>query len=108
MIQVGFVGVLTRHCRATVAYDWGNKILNQSGFPGQSHDRLKSGHSPDGSERVLWFRSKIMSSSSRTFFRRHRRLERKRNGFRRPLLILVLLLLNDVGVAPEVGIEEYM
>lgn len=63
--------------------------------------------SPDGSERVLWLRSKIMSSISpisRTFFRRHNRFERNRNGFLRPLLMLVLLLLNDV--APDVGIKE--
>lgn len=59
---------------------------------------------PDGSERVLWFRSKIMSSISpisKTFFRLQSSDERKRKGFLRPLLMLVLLLLNEVD--PDVG-----
>lgn len=59
---------------------------------------------PDGSERVLWFRSKIMSSISpisKTFFRLQSSDERKRKGFLLPLLMLVLLLLNEVD--PDVG-----
>lgn len=62
---------------------------------------------PDGSERVLWFRSKIMSSISpisKTFFRLQRSDERNRKGFLLPLLMLVLLLLNEVD--PDVGMDS--
>lgn len=60
-------------------------------------------HPPEGSDRVRWLssRSKIKSSISRTFFRRHK-FERNRKGFLRLLLMLVLLLLNDAEVAPDV------
>lgn len=59
-------------------------------------------HPPDGSDRVRWLssRSKIRSSISRTFFRRHK-FERNRKGFLRLLLMLVLLLLKE-AVAPDV------
>ena len=59
---------------------------------------------PDGSDLVLWFLSNIMSSISpisNTFFLLHR-FERNIKGFLL-LLMLVLDLLKEVAVAPDVG-----